>query len=119
MIWGKASDLSQGGCFIEMAIPLHNGISFDIALWLGEAKLHLQGQVVSVQPGFGNGVRFLGLTSEHQAHLRQFLETLSPSEAAGKITYQRSGSFGESSAAPNRQWPRAGLDTGILVTVHP
>jgi hypothetical protein len=87
VIWGKASDLSQGGCFIEMPIPLHNGISFDIALWLGEAKLHLQGQVVSVQPGFGNGVRFLALTSEHQAHLRQFLETLSPSEAAGNIAY--------------------------------
>jgi hypothetical protein len=42
VIWGKASDLSQGGCFIEMAIPLDNGIIFDIALWLGEAKLHLQ-----------------------------------------------------------------------------
>ena len=87
VIWAKASDLSQGGCFIEMAIPLHDGVSFDIALWLGEAKLHLQGQVVSVQPGFGNGVRFLGLTSEHQAHLRHFLETLSPSEPAGKIAY--------------------------------
>jgi hypothetical protein len=24
VIWGKASDLSQGGCFIEMAIPLHD-----------------------------------------------------------------------------------------------
>jgi len=91
IIWGKASDLSQGGCFIEMAIPLHNGISFDIALWLGEAKLHLQGQVVSVQPGFGNGVRFLGLTSEHQAHLRRFIETIAPHEAAGIALAKGSG----------------------------
>jgi hypothetical protein len=52
----------------------------------GEAKLHLQGQVVSVQPGFGNGVRFLSLTSERQAHLRQFLEPFPP-EAAGNIAY--------------------------------
>jgi hypothetical protein len=83
VIWGKASDLSQGGCFIEMAIPLHTGTSFGIALWLGEAKLHLQGEVASVQPGFGNGVRFLGLTSEHQEHLRRFIESLAPPEVAG------------------------------------
>jgi PilZ domain len=57
VIWGKASDLSQCGCFVEMAIPLHNGTTFDIALWLDEAKLHLQGQVVGVQPRFGNSVR--------------------------------------------------------------
>jgi len=91
VIWGKASDLSQGGCFIEMAIPLHNRTSFDIALWLGEAKLHLQGQVVSVQPGFGNGVRFLGLTSEHQEHLRRFIETIAPAEVAGIALAKGSG----------------------------
>ncbi|HEV2697697.1 MAG TPA: PilZ domain-containing protein [Terriglobales bacterium] len=91
VIWGKASDLSQGGCFIEMAIPLHDRTSFDIALWLGEAKLHLQGQVVSVQPGFGNGVRFLGLTSEHQEHLRRFIETIAPPEVAGIALAKGSG----------------------------
>jgi PilZ domain-containing protein len=91
VIWGKASDLSQGGCFIEMTIPLHNGTGFDIALWLGEAKLHLHGQVVSVQPGFGNGVRFLGLTSEHQEHLRRFIETITAHEAAGIAFAKRSG----------------------------
>jgi hypothetical protein len=91
VIWGKASDLSQGGCFIEMAIPLHNGTGFDIALWLGEAKLHLQGEVVSVQPGFGNGVRFLGLTSEHQEHLRRFIDTIAPPEVAGIALAKGSG----------------------------
>lgn len=48
VIWGKASDLSPGGCFAEMSIPLPMGTSFDIALWLGDAKLHLRGQVVSL-----------------------------------------------------------------------
>ena len=91
VIWGKASDLSQGGCFIEMAIPLHDHTSLEIALWLGEAKLHLQGHVVSVQPGFGNGVRFLGLTSEHQEHLRRFIETIAPPELAGIALAKRSG----------------------------
>jgi hypothetical protein len=83
VIWAKASDLSPCGCFIEMAIPLHKGTSFEIALWLGEAKLHLQGQVVSMQPGFGNGVRFLGINSEHETHLRRFIETIAPHQDAG------------------------------------
>ena len=91
VIWGKASDLSEGGCFIEMAIPLPNGTSFDIALWMGEAKLHLQGQVVSVQPGFGNGVRFLSLTSEHQELLRRFVESLATPEGAGMAFAKRPG----------------------------
>jgi hypothetical protein len=91
VIWAKASDLNQGGCFTEMAIPLHNGTSFGIALWLGEAKLHLQGQVVSVQPGFGNGVRFVGVTAEHEMHLRRFIETIAPHEAAGIALAKGSG----------------------------
>ncbi|MGH9516902.1 MAG: PilZ domain-containing protein [Terriglobales bacterium] len=60
VIWGKAPDISQGGCFAEMSIPLPMGASLDIALWSGDAKLHLRGQVVSLQPGFGNGVSFIG-----------------------------------------------------------
>jgi hypothetical protein len=91
VIWGKASDIGQGGCFVEMAIPLSNDTRFDIALWLGESKLHLQGQVATVQLGFGNGVRFLGLTSEHQEHLRRFIETIVPPEAAGIVLAKGSG----------------------------
>jgi hypothetical protein len=91
VIWAKASDLSQGGCFIEMPIPLRQGTAFDIALWLGEAKLHLQGQVVSVQPGFGNGVRFLCITPEHETHLRRFIETIAPHQAAGIAMAKGSG----------------------------
>jgi hypothetical protein len=71
--------------------PITQSHQFAIALWLGDAKLHLQGQVVSVQAGFGNGVRFLGLTSEHQEHLRRFIETIAPPEVAGIALAKGSG----------------------------
>ena len=58
VIWGKASDLSLGGCFVEMPIPLPVETSFSMAIWLGETKLRLHGQVASTSPGFGIGVRF-------------------------------------------------------------
>lgn len=38
VIWGKASDLSLGGCFVEMPIPLPVDTRFAIAIWLGETK---------------------------------------------------------------------------------
>src|SRR5262249_9226969 len=38
-IWGKAVDLSIGGCFIEMPIPLREGTKLKIGLWIKETKL--------------------------------------------------------------------------------
>lgn len=84
VIWGKASDISQSGCFVEMSIPLPVETSFDIALWLGDSKLYLRGQVVSLQPGFGNGVSFVDLAPADGERLRQFIEAIAPSsEGAG------------------------------------
>jgi hypothetical protein len=36
-----------------------------------------------MQPGFGNGVRFVGVTPEHEAHLRRFIETIASYEPSG------------------------------------
>jgi hypothetical protein len=80
VIWGKASDLGQGGCFVEMSIPLPLETRFEIALWLNETKLSLRGQVASVAPGFGNGVRFLDIVPEHQERLRHFIQSMVPQE---------------------------------------
>jgi hypothetical protein len=91
MIWGKASDLSQGGCFVEMAIPLPMGSEFDIAVWLRDAKLPLRGRVVSLAPGFGNGVCFLNTSSAAQEHLRRFLEGMAPVGNGALAFVKRSG----------------------------
>ena len=69
VIWGKVSDLSLGGCFVEMPIPLTQGAAFEIGLWLGESKLRFQGQAATTAPGFGIGVRFNNLSPENQEFL--------------------------------------------------
>jgi len=74
VIWGKASDLSVGGCFVEMPIPLPVETGFAIALWLGETKLRLHGQVASSSPGFGIGVRFADVSPETQEFLQRHME---------------------------------------------
>jgi PilZ domain len=74
VIWGKASDLSVGGCFVEMPIPLLVETGFAMALWLGESKLRLHGRVASMSPGFGIGVRFTDVSPETQEFLRRHME---------------------------------------------
>ncbi|HZU23811.1 MAG TPA: PilZ domain-containing protein [Terriglobales bacterium] len=78
VIWGRASDISEGGCFVEMPIPLAADTRLEIALWIGDVKLQAQGKVVSVAPGFGNGVCFLDLVPEHLEHLRRFIQSIAP-----------------------------------------
>ena len=76
VIWGKVSDLSLGGCFVEMPIPLPVNTKFEVALWLGETKLRLKGEVASSSPGFGIGVRFTNISPESQESLRRHMQII-------------------------------------------
>ncbi len=76
VIWGKVSDLSLGGCFVEMPIPLPVNTKFEVALWLGETKLRLKAQVASSSPGFGIGVRFTNISPESQESLRRHMQII-------------------------------------------
>jgi hypothetical protein len=70
----ETSDLSLGGCYVEMALTLDIGTRLDIVLWLHGRKLSTRGVVVTRHPQFGNGIEFVGLFSENEHRLRAFLE---------------------------------------------
>jgi hypothetical protein len=76
VIWGRTSDLSQGGCFVEMAIPVEGEAKFEIVLWIGASKLRLQGAVASASPGFGIGVRFTSVSPQDQEFLERHIQSL-------------------------------------------
>jgi len=76
IIWGRASDLSVGGCFVEMPIPLKVDTSFEIALWLGETKLRVKGEVASTAPGFGIGVRFVNTSQQDRELLERHITSI-------------------------------------------
>lgn len=75
-IWGKASDLSVGGCFVEMPAPLPVNSQLEIFLWLNQTKVRLQGSVASAAPGFGIGVRFLNVNPQDRELLSGFVQVL-------------------------------------------
>jgi PilZ domain len=75
-IRSRTSDLSLGGCFLEMPNPLPKGTQIRLALWVKEFKLWTSGEVVTSTPGFGIGVRFTEMTEQNRNQLKQFLDSM-------------------------------------------
>jgi len=76
LIWGKASDLSIGGCYIEMAMPLPEGTKLKVGIWTGEKKWWTVGRVTNSTPGFGFGIQFTETTDKEVEMLADFLKTI-------------------------------------------
>ena len=75
-MWGKASDLSAGGCFVEMPIPLAQDAKFDVSLWIAGSKVRFKAEVASSAPGYGIGVRFVGVTEQDRVLLERHVQDL-------------------------------------------
>jgi hypothetical protein len=75
-IWGKAIDLSVGGCFVEMPMPLRQGTRLKIAIWIKEVKLWAGAKVASSRPGFGVGIQFTSMSPQDTEQLRQYLQSI-------------------------------------------
>ena len=67
------SDISTGGCYLEMPTPFPVGIRVEIQIRTRGSKVRIAGLVQSVHPGFGMGVRFESLSTEQQKQLLQVL----------------------------------------------
>jgi hypothetical protein len=74
-IRARTTDLSLGGCFVEMSNPLPQGTEARIAIWVKEVKLWAKAQVVSNAPGFGISVKFLAMSDPERNQLQQFLDS--------------------------------------------
>ncbi len=68
-------DLSEGGCFVEMPIPLKVNTGLEIVLWLADTKLRVKGEVATSAPGFGIGIRFISLSPESRSVLQRHVGT--------------------------------------------
>ena len=53
------SDISEGGCYVEMPTPLLGQSGVEIVVRTADTKLRISGQVITTHPGFGMGVRFM------------------------------------------------------------
>ena len=72
----RTTDLSMGGCYVEMNVPLSRGSEVRLALWLKEVKVWVQGKVVTSTPGFGIGVQFTEISHADIPRLQEYLKSM-------------------------------------------
>jgi len=71
------SDISEGGCYVEMPTPLSGQSGVEILVRTAETKLRIRGQVLATHPGFGMGVRFMFRDSGEREEVLRLLAVLS------------------------------------------
>ena len=75
------SDISEGGCYVEMPSPLSGESSVEILVRTARTKMKVRGQVITTHPGFGMGVRFVFRDSAAREELLRLLAVLSAGPA--------------------------------------
>jgi c-di-GMP-binding flagellar brake protein YcgR len=71
------SDISEGGCYVEMPSPLSGESGVEILIRAADTKLRIRGQVLATHPGFGMGVRFMFRDSVEREEVLRLLAVLS------------------------------------------
>ena len=68
------TDLSSGGCYLEVPLPFTSGSSVEILVRTHHMKLRLRGTVQASHPGYGMGVAFELNTKEERDSLKKLTE---------------------------------------------
>ena len=75
------SDISEGGCYVEMPTPLAGKSDVEIMVRTSEMKFKVRGEVLSSHPGFGMGVRFVFNDPTEREEILRLLAVLSAARA--------------------------------------
>lgn len=74
------TDLSSGGCYLEVSLPFAVGSSVEILVRTYELKLRLRGIVQASHPGYGMGVAFELKTKEEQMNVKKLTDFVAASQ---------------------------------------
>ena len=76
--WGTVADLSLGGCYVEIPIPLELETKLRVGIWFGQTKAWADAKVTHQTPGLGVGLKFIQISDEDRDQIRRFLQSLAP-----------------------------------------
>jgi CheY-like chemotaxis protein len=68
------SDLSPGGCYLEMPLAFATGSAIEIIVRTHEMKLRVSGQVKASHPGYGMGISFKLNTKDERHGVQQLID---------------------------------------------
>jgi len=72
----QTTDLSRGGCYVQLMMTMPVGTSVSATLWLGDSPLRVRGRVVTRHPQFGNGIMFLEFEGQGEQVLARYLDAI-------------------------------------------
>ena len=72
----NTTDLSRGGCYVELMMPLPVGADVTATLWLNNCSVRMRGRVVTRHPQFGNGIKFLDFEDNGEKVLAEYLDAI-------------------------------------------
>ena len=71
----KVTDISFGGCYVEMLAPLPVNSPVELTLDTSQGAIHARGKVVAAQTGMGMGIAFTAISPEDFEKLREIAPT--------------------------------------------
>jgi len=72
----QTTDLSRGGCYVQLVTPLPIGTYVDATLWLDQSPVRIRSRVVTRHPQFGNGIMFLEFHDCAESLLWRYLDAI-------------------------------------------
>jgi len=72
----ETTDLSRGGCYVQMMLPLEVGAAVRMTLWLDHDPIVVRGRVVTRHPQFGNGIMFTDFEDQAKQFLNRYLDAI-------------------------------------------
>ena len=71
----RVSELSQGGCYLDMMNPFPPGTMVTLRITAGEETFEAHAKVIYSTPNMGAGVVFLDVDPKYQPILKRWLAT--------------------------------------------
>jgi CheY-like chemotaxis protein len=78
----KLTDLSLGGCYLEMASPFPVRTRLVLAMKVGQLEVEAQGMVRVMHPEVGMGVEFTQNTTQQREQVEKFIQALMSGDGA-------------------------------------
>jgi len=72
----ETTDLSRGGCYVQLMMPLPLGVYVNATLWVADNTIRVRGRVVTRHPQFGNGIMFLEFEGNGEQLLARYLDAI-------------------------------------------
>jgi hypothetical protein len=73
----ETTDLSRGGCYVQMMMTLVLGTYIRATLWINDQPIRARGRVVTRHPQFGNGIMFIEFEGNGEQLLKEYLDAIS------------------------------------------